>query len=234
MALSDDEGDGMTTAEDKIKRELETVLDDLIFLAKKYPVLIHTFRYALGAVYALHQAIILEHKDRALYDDSSIQDLFSDLENICIAIKGNGTALTKWEAGFYYNASVNRTDAVNERFLLILLHAAYDNPDLEKKIKLGSGKNNASKLDELAQALTTHLKLNQDINTAPLNAVRKENNRLKHLILGQRVKDAKLRGKKDIETVLDGLKQIVAILKEPWSTSLLDEYFKRHKFNIEH
>jgi len=66
----------MTTAEDKIKRELETVFDDLILLAKKYPVLIHTFRYALGAVYALHQAIILEHKDRALYDDDAWRYIF--------------------------------------------------------------------------------------------------------------------------------------------------------------
>ncbi len=43
----------MTTADDKIKEEIETVLEGLIMLAKRYPVLIHTFRYALGAVYSL-------------------------------------------------------------------------------------------------------------------------------------------------------------------------------------
>lgn len=219
-------------SDNEIGRGLETVLEGLIMLAKRYPVLIHTFRYALGAVYALHRAITLEHKDRALYDVSSVATLFSDLENISMAIKGNGTFPAIWEAGFFYNASVARTDAVSERFLLIL-NAAYDNPNLEKPIKLKGVSEGKTKVDKLALALKTHLKLKQNINTVPLNAVREENNHLKHWILGQLVKDAQVRNKGDIETVLGGLNHIVAIFREPWSMALLDNYFKKHTFKLE-
>ncbi len=90
-----------------------------------------------------------------------------------------------------------------------------------------------TRLDNLALALKTHLKSKQNINTAPLNAVREENNRLKHWIRGQLVKDAQVRNKGDIETVLGGLKQLVAIFKEPWASTLLDNYFKKYKIKLE-
>jgi len=225
--------DSMTISDNEIRRGLETVLEDLIILAKRYPVLIHTLRYALGAVYGLHRAITLGHKDRALYDVSSDSTLFGDLENISMAIRGNGTFPAIWEAGFFYNASVARTDAVSERFLLILLNAAYDNPNLEKPIKPKADNKGKTKLDKLAIELKTHLELKQNIDTVPLNAVREENNHLKHWILGQLVKDAQVRKKGDIETVLEGLNHIVSIFREPWSTALLDNYFKRHKSKLE-
>ena len=214
----------MITTDDEMRRGLETVLEDLIMLAKRYPVLIHTFRYALGAVYALYRAIALKHKDRALYDVSSVSTLFSDLENISMAIKGNGSFPAIWEAGFFYNASVARTDAVSERFLLILLNAAYDNPNLEKPIKLKGVSEGKTELDKLALALKTHLKLKQNINTVPLNAVREENNHLKHWILGQLVKNAQVRKKGDIETVLEGLNHMENIgVKSSFLTYIIEE-----------
>ena len=162
-------------------------------------------------------------------DGSGFSELFKAIESESESNEGVVAAMEStacYHINLYSFLSAKSIEAVIINPLLIANYA---------KLSLRKTKTDkkVSRLDNLAQALHTCLKLKQNINTTPLNAVRKENNRLKHWVRGQLVKDAKARKEGDIATVLEGLKQLVAIFKEPWASTLLDNYFKKYKIKLE-
>ncbi|MBM4350306.1 MAG: hypothetical protein FJ106_10540 [Deltaproteobacteria bacterium] len=114
----------------KALKSLDELLDQSAELAQELPGLIHTWRFAVGAIYALYQsyhlAQVIPQRDRR--EVEYVADTFEVIE----AIRANATPPEDWMRGFYYNAAVMRVDVLYERLLRALLNdtSKTSGPDL--------------------------------------------------------------------------------------------------------
>lgn len=206
---------------DNLREKVLKLLDDFVILAKDYPKLVHAFRYAIGAIYALHRSIELGHKNRKAYTDTEESDFLKDINAISEAIKNKGDLHGIWEAGFFCNASFARVDAINERFLKAIKEAINTESGLAER---GEGKTTIDRLVEDIQRKG----LDIEINTASFNKVRRVINKIKHEIFGQTVKDAEKFTEGDHVIIINSLEELVKLFKkEEVQQLLIEKYGKK-------
>jgi hypothetical protein len=146
---------------------LDQLLDQAATLAKELPGLIHTWRFAVGALYSLYQSYQLT--ERVPQMDRREEEYIADTCDVISAIRGNATPPGDWMRGFYYNAAAMRVDALYERLLRALLEDTSN----------ASGPTLYSRAREHFPNLLPEL-----YERSPFSGVREEANSLKHHIGG--------------------------------------------------
>ena len=103
---------------------LKEVLGEIDSLVDRYPSLIHTWRFAVSAVWALGQyyAADAECPPRTIPEQDFVQDTRENIRDLL----GKAVVSRDWERGFWFNAAIMRLDALWERVFKLFLPAGVD------------------------------------------------------------------------------------------------------------
>ena len=98
---------------------LRNCLSRVETLMREAPDLVHTWRFALGIVYALLQRVEAGRSDetRTLNEN----DFLPRTRDLLQQVRDDAAVEPEWLAGFWYNAAIMRTDALYERCFRALL-----------------------------------------------------------------------------------------------------------------
>jgi hypothetical protein len=137
-------------------------------LTRELPALVHTWRFAVGAVFALseHYRLALEAPQSGRLE----ADYCEDTERLITAMRDGSLPSADWLRGFYYNAAIMRIDALYER----LFRAVLDDESMGQ-----NGPALYSALQKWHSAL-----LPEPYEASPFKHVRDEANSLKHYVGG--------------------------------------------------
>ena len=194
------------------------LLSRLKTLATAIRGLSHTFRFIVGAVYALREARALGHRDRVDYGEDDRNKHLSQLLAVINALDAGLLLDPTWKAGFYYNAAIMRIDACYERFLKAVEEAA----------AAGHAQRRAdeAETEALARHAETALRLGSPLVRDHLRCVRKEVNKLKHVLYGQQPQHAGERVEaSDVNNALKAVAELVSMMERPEIKALLATRF---------
>ena len=95
------------------------LLSEVEALVNRYPRLVHTWRFATSAVWALdhYYAAHAQAKSGTIREDNYVRDT---KDNIGKLVQRQAVSLD-WERGFWYNAAIMRFDALWERIFKLFL-----------------------------------------------------------------------------------------------------------------
>jgi hypothetical protein len=181
---------------EQMEFRLQVCLQQTETLHKAAPDLAHTWRFAVGAIYALLQRVRIGKSDEdQITSDQSFVPRTTDLFN---ALRDNNFPEPEWLAGLWYNTAVMRLDALYERCVRALLL----NKEYAKAEKL---------YKKLLVALpSAKIHLGKSYNEALWSQVRDEVNGLKHYTFGARAKS-----RMETERTAKALEQLLRFLLEP-------------------
>lgn len=175
-------------------------------LSSECPGLTHTFNFIVGAVYSLHEARGLGHRDRVTYGDTDPSEHVHRLKEAIDAVAVGATPAPVWIAGFYYNAAIMRIDACYERFLKAMLEAAGVKPEKAPR--------DQSESDAMAGQLERTLSLDPPLAREHLTWARKEVNNLKHKLFGQEPSHALKRPEpSDLTNAIAAIDELLAAME---------------------
>ena len=106
--------------------DIHEFLNSIKNLIDEVPALIHTWRFAVGAVYAMreYQRLFLQSSPPVnLSEECYIEETITMLHEI----RNNNQPAGNWLRGFFYNAAVMRTDAFFERVFKAILNENANN-----------------------------------------------------------------------------------------------------------
>jgi hypothetical protein len=112
-----------------MEKRLHAAIVSIQKFIKVTPDLIHTWRFLIGAVYALQYRIQMGTSDES-NSPSSHLDFVKPTETLLKKILTGGKINLKWRAGFWYNAAVMRIDACYERIFRVMLSEDSNNKNL--------------------------------------------------------------------------------------------------------
>lgn len=103
---------------------LKHLLREIDSLVDRYPRLIHTWRFAASAVWALdrYYAADAERPPRVIPEQDFVRDTKENIKGLL----GNGVVSRDWERGFWFNAAIMRLDALWERVFKLFLPDGVD------------------------------------------------------------------------------------------------------------
>ena len=162
------------------------------------PDLVHTWRFAAGAAFALLRRVEVGSSDEATSLEESA--FLPRTATLLVKIRLGALVEPEWLAGFWYNAAIMRIDALYER----LFRAMTQNSD--PRARAMDLYTQARDMFPDVLARTIGLKY----NTTLWKKVREEVNALKHFVAGA---DSSLR--MNTERTLSALEHLLAFLAEP-------------------
>lgn len=136
-------------------------------LVREAPALVHTWRFAAGALFALSEWYRLAEKAPQVHHNE--EDYISDTERLLGAIRDGVPPNGEWLRAFHYNAAVMRIDALYERLFRAVLG---DTPKADGPTLYSSLQTRYPRL------------LPDPYKQSPFASVRKEVNSLKHDVGG--------------------------------------------------
>lgn len=104
--------------------ELKQLLQKIDALVDKYPRLIHSWRFAVGAMWALghYYAADAQRPGNSISEEEYIPDTKTAIK----ALADDKPMSEDWERGFWFNAAIMRIDAFWERIFTMCLPAGVD------------------------------------------------------------------------------------------------------------
>ncbi|MEK6549315.1 MAG: hypothetical protein AABZ51_04350 [Nitrospirota bacterium] len=104
--------------------ELKQLLYKIDDLVDRYPRLIHTWRFAVSAVWALghYSAAAAQRSGNSISEEEYIPDTKAAIK----ALVDDKPMSEDWERGFWFNAAIMRIDAFWERIFTLCLPAGVD------------------------------------------------------------------------------------------------------------
>lgn len=103
---------------------LRRILEDLRKIQKKYPDLIHSWRFAVASVYALHHYYAAA--ERAPQRRGNESKYVAKTQALITALLENQPPDSDWERGLWFNSAIMRLDAFWERIFKLLLPVGVD------------------------------------------------------------------------------------------------------------
>ena len=148
----------ITDHQDSVTR----LIADVRGIAEAHPHLIHTWRFAASALWAMRQYYTTRLDDSTHFDDSSyVIDTFNNLE----ALRDDKPLSPNWMRGFWFNAAIMRLDGLWERCFKVIVTNAADR------------RNGPTLYRKCCQAL----EIPGDYRQSPYCKVRRIVNQLKHV-----------------------------------------------------
>lgn len=200
--------------------QIKLLLAELSQLIDKHPYLVHSWRFAVGAIYALDKSYQY-HVERSSYTQPA-----SHLVQVREVISQMNLGQSPdhiWLAGFHFNAALMRIAAFYERSLRSLLIES----KLDEKITVirkGKPKDikvSKANVNDLVSIVQDRLFKAKPIRTTAADKIRKEVNNLKHQVLGVLPQDAVT-----MDEAIQALKEIMHLLRAPQSEQELIKLYQ--------
>jgi hypothetical protein len=191
--------------------QIKLLLAELSGLIGKHPYLVHSWRFAVGALYALDKSYQY-HVERSIEAHSAFHLI--QVREVTSQISLGQAPDQIWLAGLYFNAALMRIAALYERSLRsLLIETKLDEKiTVIRKGKPTNIKVSVANVNELAALVQDRVFRSVPIRTTTAEKIRKEVNKLKHRVLGVLPQDAVT-----IDEALQALKEIMDLLCCPQS-----------------
>jgi len=180
---------------ERMTEDIHEFLNSIKKLIDEVPALLHTWRFAVGAVYAMreYQRLFLQSSPQiSLSDEYYIKETITIIHEI----RNNNRPAENWLRGFFYNAAVMRTDAFFERVFKAILNENANNIIDGEKL-----------YEKMKQKYPEHFQL--CYQKSLFGQIRMEVNALKHVVGG-----AELTYRENLMVLFDALKELLKILQD--------------------
>jgi len=201
------------------RSQIRPLLSQLSELIDKHPYLVHSWRFAVGALYALDKSYQY-HVERSSYTHSDIH--LSQAQQIISQISIEQSPDQIWLAGFHFNGALMRIAALYERSLRSLLSESKHDEKISviRKRKPKDIKISKANVRELTSIVQERLFKSVPIKTTAAEKIRKEVNKLKHQVLGVLPQDAVT-----MDEAIEALREIMDLLFSPQSEQELTKLY---------
>jgi len=201
------------------RSQIRLLFSQLSELIDKHPYLVHSWRFAVGALYALDKSYQY-HVERSSYTQPDIH--LTQVRQVISQIYMEQSPDQIWLAGFHFNAALMRIAALYERSLRSLLSESKYNEKITV-IRKGAPKDikiSEAHVNELAPIVQERLFKSAHIKITAAGKIRKEVNKLKHQVLGVLPQDAVT-----MEEAIEALREIMDLLCSPQSEQALTKLY---------